>query len=100
MLHNLLLQFHRFPGAESIHLAQGLVAGWLLVSGYIHQRAERVAIALVLLAGFCVYETLEQWRIGDNGDLDVSAFLIAMWLSAIMSLAIYLGVEAWRNHRR
>ena len=90
MIENLLLQFHKFPFAESIHSLQGIVIGILIARGYLADSLVRVMIALVLMSGFIAYETLEQYRIGDMGDLDVSAMLIAAWLSAMVTLVVHL----------
>ena len=98
MLHGILLQFTKFPGAESIHLLQGVVAGWLLVSAVIDESLARATAALVILLGFCAYELAEMWRVSDNGDLDIQVFLIAMWLSAMVSLVVY-GVRYLLNRR-
>ena len=93
MLENLVLQFRRFPFAESIHMAQGIVVGILLARGYLKESLVRVGIALTLMAAFAVYEALEQLRIGDRGDLDFSAMLIAAWLSAMVTLGLHLLIN-------
>ena len=95
MLRNLVLQFAQFPGAETIHLLQGVVCGVLLVTGYLRSSTARVCIALTLMVGFAIYETLEQWRIGDSGDVDFQVMLITMWLSG----AVTLGVKYLRRLR-
>ena len=96
MLQNLIIQFSKFPGAESIHLLQGVVAGFLLANGYIRDSVARVCIALTLLAGFAIYEGYEMFRIKDEGDIDFQVFLITMWLSCCVTLAIHLYRE-WRH---
>ena len=95
MLRNLILQFSQFPGAETIHLLQGVVCGILLVSGYLRSSVARVVIALVLMAGFAIYEGYEQWRIGDAGDIDFQVFLITMWLTMHVTLAVHLARRHW-----
>ena len=97
MLKDLILQIAQFPGAESLHMLQGAVAGYLLVQGYLKDSVARVSIALTILVGFIAYETLEQWRIGDNGDLDTQAALISMWICGIITLAISLIRKAQKG---
>ena len=86
----LILQITKFPGAESIHMAQGFVAGWLLVQGYIHRCLVRVVIAVLVMITFAIYETLEMFRIADKGDIDFQVALICMWLSGCLTLAYHL----------
>ena len=95
MLQALLLQFAKFPGAETIHLLQGAVAGWLLASGYLANRTARIVLALALMKGFAIYEGYERWVIGDRADIDFQVFLIMMWLTASVTLVI--GLWQQRN---
>ena len=90
MLHNVILAFTKFPGAESIHLIQGVIAGILLTQGYIHKCIARVGIALFVMVAFAVYEGYERWRIQDNADVDFQVMLITAWISAIITLAFYI----------
>lgn len=96
MLHNIILAFTQFPGAESIHLLQGVVAGFLLARGYLKQCITHVAIAVTLLVGFAIYEGYERWRIGDNADTDFQVFLITMWLTSLLTLGI--AVIRWKKN--
>ena len=99
MLHNIILAFTQFPGAESIHLLQGVVAGFLLARAYLKQNIANVGIALTLLAGFAIYEGYERWRIGDNADTDFQVFLITMWLTATITLAVHLLRSVMRGDK-
>ena len=98
MLHDLILQIAKFPGAESIHLLQGAVAGWLLVRGYLKKCLVRVSIAVVIIIAFAIYETLERWRINDPGDVDFQVALIAAWLTSMITLA-YAMIREWLKER-
>ena len=88
MLHNIILAFTQFPGAESIHLLQGVVAGFLLARAYLKRNIANAIIALTLLVGFAIYEGYERWRIGDNADTDFQVFLITMWLTSSLTLMV------------
>lgn len=98
MLHDIILAFTKFPGAESIHLLQGVVAGCLLAVGYLKRELAYVGIALTLLAGFAIYEGYERWRIGDNADTDFQVFLITMWAACILTLAVTVLKTHWRKN--
>ena len=97
MLRSLILQLTAFPGAESIHALQGVVVGVLLARAYLTERLEQAVIALTLMVGFAIYETLEQWSIGDRGDIDFQVQLIALWVSALVTIAVNL---CWAHYRR
>ena len=90
MIESIVIQFRKFPGAETVHLLQGAVAGFLMVNGYIHQSVARVLIAFVIMTGFAIYEICERWRIGDEADIDFAVFLVTMWASMMITLAVYL----------
>ena len=90
VIEHLVLQFQRFPGAETIHSLQGVIVGILLARGYLKESLARVGVALTLMAAFAIYEGYERWRIGDEADLDFAAMLVAAWISTLVTLAIHL----------
>ena len=96
MLRNMILQITAFPGAEAVHSLQGVVIGFLLARAYLEESLAQALVALTLLAGFCVYESLEQLRIADRGDIDVMVLLVTTWLSAVITLVVTL-VYRWRK---
>ena len=97
MFQEIILAFHHFPGAETIHLLQGVVVGFLLATGYLKEKPARVIIALTLLIGFAIYEGYERWRILDNADTDFSIFLITSWITGIITFVCHVVWRAWRN---
>ena len=97
MFKSLILQVTAFPGAETIHSLQGAVVGYLLATGYLSDKLTRVGIAFTLMQGFAIYETLEQWRIGDSGDVDFQVMLMTAWLSAVITLAVHLVRETYKT---
>lgn len=97
MLENLILQFAKFPGAESIHGLQGAVAGYLLMTGVVKSKTAHVLTAMTLVVAFAIYEGFERWRIGDAADVDFQVALITAWLSACITLVVHLVYEHFKK---
>ena len=103
MLEDIILAFSSFPGAESFHAFQGVVAGFLLALAYIRRHGlESITITLIatwILIGFDRYEETEQAGISDKGWVDIKVFLILTWISAVATLAIHYAIRYWRRKR-
>ena len=99
MLSNIILSFTKFPAAESIHLLQGAVAGYLLLTGVVKAKVAHVLTAMTIVVAFAIYEGYERWRIGDEADVDFQVALITAWLSAVITLVIHLVREHLKGEK-
>ena len=77
-----------YPIPTLIHWAQGALVGWLLMQAHFRQHWHLVGYAVIATAVFLCYESLEQSRIGDRGDVDVLNFAMLIHISAAFT-AIY-----------
>ena len=104
MLEDIALAFAKFPGAETFHAFQGVVAGFLLSLAYIRRHGiESVTITLIatwILIGFDRYEETEQAGISDEGWVDLKVFLILTWISSMLTLAVYYSIQKWKSYRK
>lgn len=86
----------QYPFATASHWAQGLLAGWLVAQAHWKKHWHLIGYALLTTVCFLVYESLEQYRIGDRGDVDVLNFALMVHVSAGIT-CIY---HAIRNRRQ
>ena len=84
-----------YPIPTLVHWFQGALVGWLLVQAHYREHWHLVGYALIATAVFLCYESLEQLRIADRGDVDVLNFAVLVHVSAGMT-GIY---HAIRRHR-
>ena len=83
-----------YPLSEAVHALQGVLTGFLATRGIIHREISDAIIALLLTAGFAIYEITEQWKIGDAAYQDFENF----WLTAVVTGLIYVVIHLWRKH--
>ena len=78
-----------YPVATIIHWLQGILVGWLVMRS--PSRWHYLAYAIIATACFLAYESLEQARIGDRGDVDVLNFVVMVHTSAgVTALVRYI----------
>ena len=77
-----------YPAQTLVHWAQGLLVGFLLVQAHFKQHWHLIGYAAIATICFISYESLEQVRISDRGDIDVLNFALMVHISAVLT-AIY-----------
>lgn len=88
-----------YPIATCIHWAQGILVGWLVAQAHWKAHWHLIGYAFLATACFLVYETLEQLRIGDRGDVDVLNFAVMVHIAAGVTCAFHAGRERWKRRR-
>ena len=79
------LTWKDYPIATAIHWGQGLLAGWLLAQAHWKRHWHLIGYALLATLCFISYEALEQYRIGDRGDVDVLNFTVMLHVAAALT---------------
>lgn len=81
-----------YPIPTLIHWAQGALVGWLVAQAHFRKHWHLIGYAAIATVIFLCYESLEQLRIGDRGDVDVLNFGMLVHVSAGCT-AIYHGIR-------
>ena len=81
-----------YPIPTLIHWAQGALVGILVAQAHFRKHWNLIGYALIATASFLCYESLEQARIGDRGDVDVLNFAMLIHISAACT-AIYHAIR-------
>ena len=87
--------FQEYPFATALHWAQGVLVGWLLMRAIYRKNGYLLGYACVTCVCFLLYESLEQLRIADRGDVDVLNFALFVHLSA----GATAGWHYWKEHQ-
>ena len=74
-----------YPIPTLIHWFQGALVGFLVVQAHYRQHWHLVGYAVIATIVFLTYESLEQSRIADRGDVDVLNFAVLVHLSAFVT---------------
>ena len=84
------ITFKDYPIPTLIHWMQGALVGWLVAQAHFRKNWHLVGYAIIATTTFLAYESLEQLRIGDRGDVDVLNFAVLVHLAAAITSAYYL----------
>ena len=90
------ITLREYPIPTLIHWAQGGLVGWLVAQAHFRKHWHLIGYALIATAVFLCYETLEQVRIGDRGDVDVLNFGLLVHASAFITM-LYHQIRLWKN---
>ena len=90
---DLIQQIKSFPIPEIIHSLQGWICGALAAHGVFKNQNSFVMAAILVAICFIAYESLEQLRIRDKGDVDVMVFAG----TALFTGIIYSIIHFWRK---
>ena len=84
------MTFREYPIPTLIHWFQGGLVGILVMQAHFKRHWHLLGYALVATAVFLCYESLEQARIGDRGDVDVLNFAVLVHLSAFFTASVHI----------
>ena len=85
-----------YPIPTLIHWFQGALVGWLVAQSHFRKHWHLIGYAVIATATFLCYESLEQFRIADRGDVDVLNFAVLVHLSAGIT-AGYHAIRKWQD---
>ena len=83
------LTWSQYPVPTAIHWLQGLLVGFLLVQAHYKEHWHLIGYAALSTLCFLCYESLEQMRIGDSGDIDVLNFTFMLHVSAGITFLVH-----------
>ena len=88
---------HSYLVATLAHWSLCGVCGALTVQSHYKGGPMLRLLATVIVCGWALYETLEQFRIADRGDVDVANGLFAYVVGALLVSAYHYGKRKWRH---
>lgn len=91
------ITLREYPVATVIHWLQGIVAGNFAVRAHYRRHWHLTGYAALLAVCFIAYETLEQLRIQDRGDVDILNFVMMFHGSGFVTFVYYATKRFWKR---
>lgn len=91
-----LSDWFRYPFAETVHWAQGVITGWCAAHGLWKKEPSSALVAILIAIGFIAYEITEQWKVNDNAYRDIENY----WLLAMLTGIIYTISHFYRQYKQ